>query len=117
MAETPHEEGAMDSDSMDSSPSPKHAPHHSSSRRRRQGSISWADQCTENASCEATEESEGEGQSTSLLPPQDEQDPVEGTTVSRQESSDTTSDMGDLPGDSQEEVIIHAAEAKIDSLC
>ena len=54
---------------------------------------------------------------TSQPPPQDEDGPVEGSAHSGQESLDTTSIRGDLPSDSQEEVIIHVKEEEIDSLC
>ena len=70
-----------------------------------------------NTSCEATEDSEGEEQSTPLASPQNEHEPTEGSTVSGQESLDMTSTRSDLPSDSQEEVIVHAAEEEIDSLC
>ena len=41
---------------------------------------------------------------------------MEGSTVSRQESPGATSIGGNLPGDSQEEVVIHVKEEEIDSL-
>ena len=69
------------------------------------------------ASHEATDESEGEEQSTLLASPQDEHEPTEGSAVSGQESPDMTPARGDPPSDSQEEVIIHAVEEEIDSLC
>ena len=42
---------------------------------------------------------------------------MEGSAILGQESPDATSNMGDPLGDSQEEVIVHAAEAEIVSLC
>ena len=81
--------GKEGSNSIDSLHSLKHALHCSSLRYCCWGSISWVDQCwseaedqhipegTEDASCEATEESEGEEQSTLLASPQDKSEPVE----------------------------------------
>ena len=69
------------------------------------------------ASHEATEESEGEEQSTPLASLQDEHEPTEGSAVSEQESLDATSAGGNPPSDSQEEVIVHAKEEEINSLC
>ena len=124
----PCSKGEEDSNSTDSPHSPRHAPYHSSLRHHCQGSISWVDQCpskgkdqhvpkgAKDASHEATEESEGEEQSASLASLQDEHEPVEGSAVLGQESPDVTSASGDLPGDSQEEVIVQTVE-KIDSLC
>ena len=59
----------------------------------------------------------GEEQPTQLASPQDEHEPAEGSIVSGQVSSNTTSARGDPPSDSQEEVIVHAEEEEIDSLC
>ena len=118
-----------DSDSMDSPHSPRCAPHGSSLRRHHWDSFSLADQCPsegkdqhipegdEDASCEATYESEGEEQSTPLASLQDEHEPTEGSAVLGQESPDVTSTRGDPPGDSQEEVIVHTVEEEIDSFC
>ena len=42
---------------------------------------------------------------------------MEGSTALGQESPDATFARGNPPGDSQEEVIVHAAEEEINSLC
>ena len=52
------------------------------------------------ASCETTEESEGEEQPTQPASLQDEDEPAEGSTISGQESPDVTSIRNDPPGDS-----------------
>ena len=126
----PGSDGEEDSDSSNSPHSPGHALHCTIPLRcHHQGSLSWVDWCpskgedqhmpegAEDASHEATEESEGEEQSTPLACPQDEHEPVEGSTVLGQESPDMTSARGDLPGDNLEEVIVHTVEEEIDSLC
>ena len=69
------------------------------------------------ASHKATEESEGEEQATLLASPQEENEPMEGSTVSGQESPDVTSTRGDQTGDSQEEVIVHMKEEETNNLC
>ena len=107
----PDSDGGEDSDSMYGPHSPRHAAHCSPLRCCHRSSISWADQCPSegkdqhepedvvDASCDATEESEGEEQSIPLASPQDEHEPAEGSAVSGQESLDVTSTRGDLPGD------------------
>ena len=125
----PGSEGEVDSDSTDGLHSPGHAVQCSSLRCHCQSSISWVDQCpsdgkdqhipggARDASCKTTDESEGEEQPTQPASPRDEDDPVEGSAVSRQESPGTTSVGGDPPSDNQEEVVIHMKEEEIDSLC
>ena len=122
-------DGEEDSNSTDSPHSTRHAMDHSSLRCHCWGNVSLVDQCpskgkdqhmpegAEDTSHEATEESEGEEQSTLLTSPQDEHEPMEGSTVSGQESPDATSTRGDPPRDSQEQVIVHWEEEEIDSLC
>ena len=121
--------GEADSDSTDSPPSPGHIAQSSSSRHCYQSSVSWVDECpsetngqhmpgsTRGASPKTIEESEGEVQPTQPASLRDEDEPVEGSTVSGQESLDTNSIGGNPPSDSQEEVIIHMKEEEIDSLC
>ena len=129
MGYQPGSNGGEDSDSMDGPHSPGHAEHHPSSRCCHQSSVSWMDQCPSkgkdqhmpedatDTSCKATEESEGEEQSTPLTSLEDEHELMEGSTVSGQESLDVTSTRGDSPSDSQTEVIVHTKEEEINSLC
>ena len=125
----PGSEGDVGNDSSDGPHSPGCIVQHSSSRCHHQCSVSWADQCPSksddqhvpggagDASHKTTDKSEGEEQPTRPASPQDEDDPVEGSTISRQESPGTISVGGNLPSDSQEEVVIHMKEEEIDSLC
>ena len=71
----------------------------------------------EDVSHEATEESEGEEQSTLLAFLLDKHEPAEVPTVLEQESLGVTSTGGYKPSDSQEEVVIHTADEEINSLC
>ena len=123
----PRSEGDADSDSMDGPHSPRHAAQ-CSLRCHHWSSNSWADQCPSDSddqhvpgsagdnSSETTDESEGEEQSSQSASLQDEDDPMEGSAISRQESLGATSVGGDPPSDSQEEVVIHMTEEEIDSL-
>ena len=69
------------------------------------------------ASHKTTDESGGEEQPIQPDSLQDKDYPAEGSTLSRQESLGTTSVGGNLPNASQEEVVVHATEEEIDSLC
>ena len=109
----PGSNGGEDSNSTDGLHSAGHTMHCPSSRHHCRSSVSWANpwpsKCedqhtprdTLDAFQEATEESEGEKQSTLIASPQDENEPAEWSTVSGQESPDATSTRGDPSGDIQ----------------
>ena len=125
----PSSERDVGSDSLDSPHSLRHTAQ-CSLRCHRWSSISWVDQCPSDSkdqhmpggagytSCKTTDERGGEEQPTQPASSlQDEDDPTEGSAFSRQESLGATSVGDNSPSNSQEEVVVHAKEEEIDSLC